>query len=84
MSFIYLKSDFQISVELYYTDNIYFDESKSLSNNTVERFVKFCSEEGFSEIKNFFSKFDIWNIAYKKLEEYLDNADKNESDITNI
>ena len=68
---IYLKSDFQISVELYYTDNIYFDESKSLSNNTVERFVKFCSEEGFSEIKNFFSKFDIWNIAYKKLEEYF-------------
>lgn len=68
---IYLKSDFEISVELYYTDNIYFDESRALSNNTVERFVRFCTEEIFTEIKTFFSKFNIWNIAYKKLEEYF-------------
>jgi curved DNA-binding protein CbpA/transcription elongation factor Elf1 len=68
---IYLKSDFEISVELYYTDNIYFDESRALSNNTVERFVRFCTEEIFTEIKTFFSKFNIWNVAYKKLEEYF-------------
>lgn len=68
---IYLRNDFEISVELSYTDSIYFDETRALTYYTVEKFVKFCTKEAFSEIKTFFSKFDRWNIAYKKLEEYF-------------